>query len=603
MKRIVCILAAMTMVLAIYAEKRIYFFRAKDLPTDIETIDLRPDMGLTQLTLNNIYADSEARYALFNKKSDSWWQVMVETAKGKTVNLSEVDNSWYLKLKIRRTVDYSLTLVLAGAGTANGYPLPVSKLPANGEWTELSIPLKDFPLLPELTEKYSGRLLQIHSDAGYTGDIVGIDYCYLTNDPSGVDEGTVQHPKRYYFIINSKTPLSSMPYTIVDYSAQMIARAQGWMQWAYIPFPYYSMESDMPVVQQLQYAAPCSMPDVNEDWYMIAQIRTNVEGTLAIRLYLPDGKAYVDTIVANQLVRDGSTWNTLTLPFERMYPYTYSETTDVLFSLASVGNVSAGEWTMASLMLTNDASIADPQPAVPADPSQESRIYLLNDGSPLPAAMTCTDYRLDQTDYLSIGYGNNTTRKSADAFLTLLPTNGWWSADIAAKSAVDLTAVDDTWTMHTRIKTTSTYRPINLILYKEGNAQLARYQLTDALLPVTQNGTWYEFDIPMTAYLSGTTSLINYTGRILSFHSDNGGASGVEVSMEYLYFSHAGESKPDPQPGLPIVREPDLTPAEPPTEALNQTESEELPLKVLYNGRIYIRTGNKLIDLLGRIVY
>ena len=155
MKRIVCMLAAMTMVLAIYAEKRIYFFRAKDLPTDIETIDLRPDMGLTQLTLNNIYADSEARYALFNKKSDSWWQVMVETAKGKTVNLSEVDNSWYLKLKIRRTVDYSLTLVLAGAGTANGYPLPVSKLPANGEWTELSIPLKDFPLLPELTEKYS----------------------------------------------------------------------------------------------------------------------------------------------------------------------------------------------------------------------------------------------------------------------------------------------------------------------------------------------------------------------------------------------------------------------------------------------------------------
>ena len=132
MKRIVCILAALTIVLAIYAEKRIYFFRAKDLPTDVETIDLRPDMGLTQLTLNNIYADPEARYALFNKNSDSWWQVMVETAKGKTVDLSEVDNTWYLKIKIRRTVDYTLTLVLAGAGTANGYPLPVSKLPANG---------------------------------------------------------------------------------------------------------------------------------------------------------------------------------------------------------------------------------------------------------------------------------------------------------------------------------------------------------------------------------------------------------------------------------------------------------------------------------------
>ena len=51
----------MTMVLAIYAEKRIYFFRAKDLPTDIETIDLRPDMGLTQLTLNNILKNGTKR--------------------------------------------------------------------------------------------------------------------------------------------------------------------------------------------------------------------------------------------------------------------------------------------------------------------------------------------------------------------------------------------------------------------------------------------------------------------------------------------------------------------------------------------------------------
>ena len=598
MKRIVCILAALTLVLAIYAEKRIYFFRAKDLPTDVETIDLRPDMGLTQLTLNNIYADPEARYALFNKNSDSWWQVMVETAKGKTVNLSEVDNTWYLKLKIRRTVDYTLTLVLAGAGTANGYPLPVSQLPANGEWTELSIPLKDLPVLPELTEKYSGRLLQIHSDAGYTGDIVGIDYCYLTNDPSGVDEGTVQSPKRYYFITNSKTPLSGMPYAIVDYSAQMTARAQGWMQWSYIPFPYYSMDADMPVVQQLQYAAPCSMSDVNDDWYIIAQIRTNVEGTFAVRLYLPDGKAYADTIAAGQLVRDGSTWNTLTLPFDRMYPYTYSETTDVLLSLASVGNASAGEWTMASLMLTNDPSIADPQPAVPADPSQESRIYLLNDGSPLPAAMTCTDYRLDQTDYLSIGYGNNTTRKSADAFLTLLPTNGWWSADIAAKSAVDLTAVDDTWTMHTRIRTTSTYRPINLILYKEGNAQLARYQLTETLLPVAQNGNWYDFDIPMIAFLATGSTLISYTSRIFSFHSDGGGTSGVEVSMEYLYFSKEGESRPDPQPTLPPVAEPELEPVQNPDGLFYPAVTPAR--KYIRNGLLVIQHQDEYFDVLGR---
>ena len=594
--------------LSLFAEKRYYFFRAQDLPQEVQTVDLRPDKGITQLTLNNIYADAEARYALFNKKADSWWQIMVETSRGRTVDLSEVDASWYVKLKIRRTVNYTLSLVLAGAGTANAYPLTTARVPANGEWVELSIPLSDFPSLPAFSDKYAGRLLQIHSDLGYAGDVVGIDYCYLTDDPSATDPGTVLPPKRYYAVTNSKTPLSGTPYTVVDYSAQMDIRAQGWMQWSYVPFPYYSMDSDMPVTQQMLRKTECPMEDVNDDWYLIAQVRTDVEGDFVVRLYMPnDTIAYTDTLRDEDLVRDGVTWNRLCLPLYRMTPGVYHEPTDVLCSFTSLADAAAGEWTMPSLMLTNESAASDPIPLIPGDPAQETRIYLLNDGSPLPEMMNCTDYRLDQTNYLSVSYGNNTTRKAADAFLTLLPTNGWWSADVAAKTSVDLTAVDATWHMHTRVRTTSTYRPINIILYKENNAQLARYQLTEALLPVAQNGNWLEFDIPMTAFLTAGATLVNYTGRILSFHSDNGGTAGVEVSMDYFYFAHEGESRPDPQPGEVPVDEPTIEPM-PEPEPIPQPEgwisvhdsTRPIAEKIFYNGQLFIRIGDTVYDVLGR---
>ena len=594
--------------LSLFAEKRYYFFRAQDLPQEVQTVDLRPDKGITQLTLNNIYADAEARYALFNKKADSWWQIMVETSRGRTVDLSEVDASWYVKLKIRRTVNYTLSLVLAGAGTANAYPLSTARVPANGEWVELSIPLSDFPSLPAFSDKYAGRLLQIHSDLGYAGDVVGIDYCYLTDDPSATDPGTVLPPKRYYAVTNSKTPLSGTPYTVVDYSAQMDIRAPGWMQWSYVPFPYYSMDSDMPVTQQMLRKTECPMEDVNDDWYLIAQVRTDVEGDFVVRLYMPnDTIAYTDTLRDEDLVRDGVTWNRLCLPLYRMTPGVYHEPTDVLCSFTSLADAAAGEWTMPSLMLTNESAASDPIPVIPGDPAQETRIYLLNDGSPLPEMMNCTDYRLDQTNYLSVSYGNNTTRKAADAFLTLLPTNGWWSADVAAKTSVDLTAVDATWHMHTRVRTTSTYRPINIILYKENNAQLARYQLTEALLPVAQNGNWLEFDIPMTAFLTAGATLVNYTGRILSFHSDNGGTAGVEVIMDYFYFAHEGESRPDPQPGEVPVDEPTIEPM-PEPEPIPQPEgwisvhdsTRPIAEKIFYNGQLFIRIGDTVYDVLGR---
>jgi len=601
MKRLISIVYTLLFVVGtLIAEQRIYLLRDKNLPTDVQCTDLRPDKGISILTLDNIYASPTARYMLFQKRADSWWQIMVETAKGQHADWACVTNQWYVKLKMRRTVDYTITLVLAGQGTANGYAITTSEVPANGDWKELTIPLSSFPQMPTFTDNYTGRLMQLHSDLGFTNNEVGIDYCYLTDDKNSQDEGTVTKEKRYYLITNERTPLSSSHPNFIDYSSSMLTRAGGWQQWSYIPFPYYSLDKDTAVHQQTYQQSPIAIDDVDEDWCVVAQLRTDIALEYVVRLYLPQGIAYTDTISAMDYVADGKTWNRLYLPLDAMYKHTYTDTTSVVFSVVAV-QATQGEWTMPSLMLTNNHEASDPDPLIPADPSQQSRIYLLNDGSALPEKMNCTDYRLDQTSYLSVSYGNNTTRKASDSYLTLLPTNGWWSADISAKQATDMTAVTPSWVMHTAVSTTSTYRPINLILYRESNAELARYQLTEALLPVAQNGTVFQFDIPMSYYLkTASATLPNYSSsRIMSFHSDNGGTTGVEVSMHYLYFSLDGTPQPDPKPGIAPMKEPLLTPVLPTTLWSVGSVTTSPLYKVIREGRLVIYRGGQAYSVLG----
>jgi len=602
MKRTISCIMILFIACTLHAEQRIYLLRNKDLPKDIPCTDLRPDQGVSVLTLDNIHTSPVARYQLYQKRSDSWWQIMVETARGQHADWACVTDKWFVKLKMRRTVDYTITLVLAGQGTANGYSITTTQLPANGEWKELTIPISAFPQMPTFTNNYSGRLLQLHSDLGFTGNEVGIDYCYLTDDKNSYDEGTVLTEKRYYLLKNDHTPISASQPRFIDYTPSLTTRAAGWQQWSYIPFPYYSQSKDTAIHQQTYQHTPIALDDVNEDWCVIAQLRTDIAMRFVVRLYLPKGIAYTDTLDATDYIADGKTWNRLYLPIDAMNRYTYEDTTSVIFSVVA-DEASQGEWTMPSLMLTTNHEASDPTPFIPADPSQQSRIYLLNDGSALPETMNCTDYRLDQTSYLKVGYGNNTTRKSSNTYLTLLPTNGWWSADISANQTVDMKAVDASWVMHTAVSTTSTYRPINLILYKDANAELARYQLTEALLPVAQNGTVFQFDIPMSYYLkTATATLPNYSQRIISFHSDGGGASGVEISMHYLYFSHDGTPQPDPQPGVKPMSEPELIP-EPITGWWSVRDFHQQTLyKVLRDGRLIIYRDGQPYSVLGLIL-
>ena len=130
------------------------------------------------------------------------------------------------------------------------------------------------------------------------------------------------------------------------------------------------------------------------------------------------------------------------------------------------------------------------------------------------------------------------------------------------------------------------------------HGDLVDLNATDALLPVAQNGNWYDFDIPMTAFLATGSTLISYTSRIFSFHSDGGGTSGVEVSMEYLYFSKEGESRPDPQPTLPPVAEPELEPVQTPDGLFYPAITSAQ--KYIRNGLLVIQHQDKYFDVLGR---
>lgn len=607
MKRIFSLLILGLTLLTARAEQRIYFVRSGELPTDAECIDLRPQHSDAQWALRNIYPSSSARYALFEKRADSWWQVTTEIPARKAVDLSMVTSDYTLCLKVRRTVDYPLTLTLGRETTAEGYKLTTTVLPADGEFHVLTIPLSKFSSASMFASaeegdaaSYSGTLFRLHSDLGYTGDEVGIDYCYLTTDPTVLDEGSVLPEQRYYMVTNAATVLTDTPYELLNLTPDILVRSAGWQQWSYISFPYYSCEEASPVAIQLTTEKPLELKTSLSplDLCLLAQVRTSLADSLSVAFY-HDGICYRFEIDGSALTTDNKTWNRLYLPLDEAQRYTYSEPTSVVFSLKANAS-SEGVFSVASLVLTNNHSAVEPQPIVPNDPRNEQRIYLLNDGSPLPTEMTCTDYRLDHTSYLSASY-NNCSRSSATSYLTLTPSNGWWSTDLSAKQSVDLSKVDETWTLHTRIRTTSSYRPINMIFYRTANSELKRYPLSDTQLPKAKNDQWIALDIPMKDILPASTTLATYAAshRVFSFHSDNGGTAGVEVSMEYLYFSHAGESMPDPTPGIDPEAEPELTPITPEPEAIPETLAPAAPKKILLRGQILILREGAYYDVMG----
>ena len=596
----VALISAFT-IMAHATETRYYFVRGGQLPQDITSVDLRPNYGGTEWNLRNIYRSENARYALFEKRADSWWQVTVNASKANPVDLSEIDNTWTLCMRLRRTVNYPLTLCLLGQTTAEGYTITTTEVPADGQWYTIKVPLSKFTTPLAFDQPQTNTLFRLHSDLGYAGNEVGIDFCYLTGDPTMLDLGQVRDETRFYLVSNDKTP-RNVPYDMTDYFSRISMKYSGWMQWAYVPFPFYSMDAAAPVAMQLCASTPLNMDIVDNDWCIVAQVMTDMQGELQATFYL-DGYAYAYTIAADQLTRDGKTWNRLYLPLDQAQLNTYTQSTPVVFSLKA-NTMTAGIMSVASIMVTNNHSASDPKPVVPGDPANGQQIWLVNDGTPLPEMSNIVDYRLFYTDNLSVGYGNNTKRKETDPWLTLLPTNGWYSADVSAAKPVDLSAVQADWKMHAAISTTSTYRPINLILYKLANAQLYRYQLTENDLPTAQNGNWFEFEIPMSTFLGAEKSLPSYaqSNRILSFHSDNGGVAGVEVSLKYLYFSKEGESTPAPIPGETPMIEPTLTPVS--TEGLDQITDDNQPTKILKDGQIYIRRADgTLHDILGRKIH
>lgn len=596
MKRILYIALLLLIITPLQAEKRYYLIRGGNLPTTVETVDLRPETELAAYNLSNVDLVPNIRYALFRKSSDSWFQILTETATGRRVNLSDINSRWSLCLKIRRTVDYPLTLVLFGAGVANGYTILTSMVPADGQWRELVIPLSTLSNLPDLSENYTGRLLQLHSELGFTGNEVGIDYAYLTDDPTTPDPGTEQPEQRLYLITNSTTPLVGTRYAVQDYSMFVQSHADGWMQWSYIPFPYYSMTEQMPVAYQLVSQMPNLLNAVDDEWYLIAYVRTNIDADMTYRLYVGDN-VYADTLRGETIIADNRTWNRVCVPLAHMTHGQIRTSTDIVFALTA-NDVMPGEYSIATLMLSNSPSSEDSQPRVPADPSQETRIYLLGDDQPLPEAMTTYDYRLFYTSYLNVGYGNNTTRATQDSYLTLLPTNGWWSADITASQPVDLSMVDATWAVRARVRATTTYRPINMIFYSDdANHELRRYTLSAEQLPST--GEWKDISIPMAELLGSQPSLPTYSGnhRVFTLHSDNGGSAGLEVSVEYLYFVHEGESRPDPQPGLPTLDEPAWDPVPEGWNSVHNIETKTT--KFIHNGQLLLRRDNHTYNLMG----
>lgn len=546
MKRTLMCVWACLLTLVLTAEQRYYFARGGELPTDALCTDLRPVSGLTTLVADNLQTDERYTYNFFNKPADSWWGLTWQTYGKNEVDMQHVTSQWTLKLKIKTTVPdtYPIHVVLNGTGTANAITLSPAQCPRNGKWHILSIPLSTYPISLNFTDKMKGKLFQLHSDGGEAGNILAIDYAYLTDDATQEDEGFVQSDKRYYLIINPKTPKQE-GYTKVDYSQNIHYAATPWKQPSYVSYPFLLLEQPA-TKAQLQCRTKnydYQWADVNASWYLQLMLYKTMEGDITLHLSNAAGSALQYTIDDAQLPLEE--WTPLTIQLSSLTTdFALFTSEDIPIITLTMHNAANGTLSVAYAFFANNIQEDDPAPDMPRDPNAEQRIYLVNDGSPLPAGSV--DYRANILEGIEVLYNNAMVRDASVQYLaarTRADQSSWWSIDLRARQLVNLSEVTPEWNLYIKLKTEVTYRPINIILYPNNAA--VRYVMTEDILPLTAT-EGQELTLPMTTFIqSGNLGQFSGSASYFSFHADQSGITNALCAIEEMYFSF-NNSEPTP---------------------------------------------------------
>lgn len=177
-------------------ETRYYFFSSREtLPAGekLLSVDLRDGKGTT-IAWNNAMKGVDPAVTTYSAiaVSNSWFSFN-QNLKAAT-DMSAIADGGYLVIKMRSNLDVTKQLNVRLCNNVS-YVLDADDVASfDNNWHILTFDLKDAQNNPVFNNAMNGTIFQLHSNGMGEGKI-DIDYAYLTNDATNVDEGTALEPE------------------------------------------------------------------------------------------------------------------------------------------------------------------------------------------------------------------------------------------------------------------------------------------------------------------------------------------------------------------------------------------------------------------------
>ena len=177
-------------------ETRYYFFSSREmLPAGekLVSVDLRDGKGTT-IAWNNAMKGVDPAITTYSAIAVSnGWFSFNQNLKAAT-DMSAIADGGYLVIKMRSNLDVTKKLNVRLCNNVS-YVLDADDVASfDNNWHVLTFDLKDAQNHPVFNNAMNGTIFQLHSDGMGEGKI-DIDYAYLTNDATNVDEGTALEPE------------------------------------------------------------------------------------------------------------------------------------------------------------------------------------------------------------------------------------------------------------------------------------------------------------------------------------------------------------------------------------------------------------------------
>lgn len=177
-------------------ETRYYFFSSREtLPAGekLLSVDLRDGKGTT-IAWNNAMKGVDPAITTYSAIAVSnGWFSFNQNLKVAT-DMSAIADGGYLVIKMRSNLDVTKKLNVRLCNNVS-YVLDADDIAYfNNTWNTIVFNLADAQTHPVFNNAMNGIIFQLHSDGMGEGKI-DIDYAYLTNDATNVDEGTALEPE------------------------------------------------------------------------------------------------------------------------------------------------------------------------------------------------------------------------------------------------------------------------------------------------------------------------------------------------------------------------------------------------------------------------